>query len=380
MVAEEELTVEEKIFHNDCISCFNQQLYSDIFTEENLHGRKKCITLAGKKYYGFFFEKGINQYFVLDIHAESMPFKIKKFIERDYKNDVFRFATDVQPVSIPASKNLTFRQLIDTAPNFTHTSPKHFQIYKILAYALAIDRVNCRVSSEAGFGKDSVVNIIAQLVDSTVNLYGATMAKLEYVLRNKLIILNELANLKKEEKIQMQEFFLAVGAYFNTYTKRSRKTDLTQEQYDISKLSLVLFYNLPSYYTSKGQEYFEQMFTGAVVNRFIPFVFDGRLTTRFDRIIDVAGVVKENEKVYKDVIATIKYYQQNPVTAIKYKVNRELIKFPKNLMRYDRSFNVFLKYIGEYCNSQEEFDDLSRELFLCYKRYEELIKEGTTIK
>ena len=39
-------------------------------------------------------------------------------------------------------------------------------------------------------------------------------------------------------------------------------------------------------------------------------------------------------------------------------------------------FNVILKYISEYSDNQAEFDDLSRELYKCYKKYERLtIKE-----
>ncbi len=371
---------DEFMFHNDCITYFNNQLYSDIFTDENLVSKKKCITINGEKFYGFFMEKGIKQYFALDEHVEQLPFKVTETIEKDYKNDVFNFIIGITSIKIPAEKKMSFRELVDIMPQFSHTKPLHFLLYKIIALAAFIDRVNYRVSTDAGFGKDSVMNIIGHLVDSMANLYGATMAKLEYVLRNKLIILNELGNLKKDEKIQMQEFLLATGAYFNTYTKRSRKTNTTQEQYDISKLSLVLFYNLPSYYTGKAQEYFDQMFTKAVTNRFIPFVFEGRLTTRFDKVIDVERIVNLKADTYKDVIATINYFRENPLTSIKYEVDRNIIKFPKSLMRYDRSFNVLLKYIAEYSLNQEEFDRLSKELYGCYKKYDKLLEEDFPIQ
>ena len=371
---------DEFMFHNDCITYFNNQLYSDIFTDENLVSKKKCITINGDKFYGFFMEKGIKQYFALDEHIEQLPFKVTETIEKDYKNDVFNFIIGITSIMIPAKKKMGFRELVDMMPRFSHTNPLHFLLYKIIALAAFIDRVNYRVSTDAGFGKDSVMNIISHLVDSMANLYGATMAKLEYVLRNKLIILNELGNLKKDEKIQMQEFLLATGAYFNTYTKRSRKTNTTQEQYDISKLSLVLFYNLPSYYTGKAQEYFDQMFTRAVTNRFIPFVFEGRLTTRFDKVIDVERIVNLKADTYKDVIATINYFRENPLTSIKYEVDRNIIKFPKSLMRYDRSFNVLLKYVAEYSLNQEEFDMLSKELYSCYKKYNKLLEEDFHIQ
>jgi hypothetical protein len=42
-------------------------------------------------------------------------------------------------------------------------------------------------------------------------------------------------------------------------------------------------------------------------------------------------------------------------------------------MRYDRTFNVLLKYLSEYCLDQNEFDDLSKALYAKYKKYETLV-------
>ena len=264
-------------------------------------------------------------------------------------------------------------------PMFRHTNPLHFKLFKILAIAAYCDRINARASTEPGFGKDSVVNIIAQLVNSTKNIYGATFAKLEYCLTNKLLILNELGNLKQDDKHNMSEFLLATGGYFNDYTKRSRKTESTQENYNISKLSLLVFYNLPEYYLNKSQEYFDQMFTKQVINRFIPFVFDGVLTTDFGQIFDIDKVMKEHEQDYKDIIATLNYFRQNPIKNIKYQTDKSLT-FSDSLKRYERTFFVILKWVSEYCETQAEYDDLSRELFKCYKRYDRLLIKDKEMK
>lgn len=362
----------EWVFHNDCIKKFNNKLYDSIFTKENIISKKKCISLDGQKFYGYFMEKGHESFFLLDTHFNDLPCKIIEATEVDYRGDVFKLILRVSSITIPSEQKLTFRELVDVMPAFQHSNPKHFLLYKILAITSYVDRVNARISTDAGFGKDSVVNIISHLVDSTVNIYGATFAKLEYSLINKLIILNELGNLKAEEKISMQEFLLAVGAYFNTYTKRTRKTSTTQEEYDVSKLSLLIFYNLPEYYLGKAQEYFDQIFTKAVINRFIPFVFEGRLTTQFEKMIDTDKTMEENEDVYKDVIASLHYYRETPVKDIKYEVDKSL-KFSTQLKRYERSLNIILKWVAEYAETQEEFNDLSKELFKCYKKYETLL-------
>jgi len=371
--------------HNDCLQKFNNDLYADIFTTENITSKKKCITYGAEKekYYGYFLEKGKEQYFALAEHIEQLPFKALKTIETDYRGEVFSIILRINPITIPAKKDMSFRNLIDSLPAFQHTHPLHFTLYKLVAATAYMDRINARVSTDAGFGKDSVANIIAQLVDSTVNLYGATFAKLEYVLTNKQIILNELGNLKGDDKINMQEFLLATGAYFNSYTKRSRKTSTTQEHYDISNLSLMIFYNLPSYYIGKAQEYFDQMFTPAVVNRFIPFVFQGRISTSFEKLIDVNKIVEEGQQEYRNIIATLNYYRENRLSDIRFKIDESVITFDKTLMRYDRTFRTILKYVAEYANDQEEFDMMSKELYNCYKTYETLLvveKERSELK
>jgi len=367
------------IMHNDAIFEFNERLYNGVFSQENITSTKKCISIGDSTMYGYYLEKGKSHYFMDSEFINHMPFRIISKTETDYKGDVFEIITEIEPVTVPTEKRMSFRELVDLFPAFEHSNPRHFTLYKIIALAAYLDRVNYRVSTDAGFGKDSVAGIISGLVDSTANLYGATFAKLEYVLYNTYIILNELGNLKKDELINMQEFLLATGAYHNKYTKRTRRTKSTQEEYDISKTSIIVFYNLPSYYIGKAQEFFDQMFTSAVLERFIPFVFEGGLTARFDTVIDPGKVVEDNMDLYKDIIATIQHYKSNIVKEIKYEVNTDHIAFPKKLNRYDRSFNILLKYVSEYANSQEEFDVLSCELFDCYTKYEELLVKTRTL-
>ena len=366
------MTTEEMILHNDCLSLFNADLYSNIFTKENIISKKKNIPIEGEEFRGYFLEKGLKTYFVPDEHFENLPFKVIESKEFDYKTDVFTLVKKVTPITIPTERRMSFRELIGVISRFQHSNKTHQILFNICMVTAWCDRVNFRASTETGFGKDSSSDILAQLVNSTVNLYGKTFAKLEYSLTNKLIVLNELGNLKPDDKIDYQEFLLATGAYRNVYTKRSRKSLHTQEQYDVSKLSLVLFYNLPSYYTGRSQEYFEQMFPIQVANRFIPFVFEGRIISPFEKVMNFRSIVEENKQIYKDMIATLNYYRENNLSSIKYIVPKS-IHFGKDLMRYDRSFSVIGKYLAEYSESEEEFQVLATELFKCYTRYNSLI-------
>jgi len=348
-------------------------LMDNIFTLDNLVSKKKAIVIGGDKYYGYFLEKGKRMYFCPSTKFESLPFRITKSTEVDYKTDVFDIITQVEPVTIPSVKVMEYRDIIEWFTKTQHTNKLHQLIYSILVTAAWIDRFNCRVSTEAGFGKDSVVDIVGALVDTTCNVYGASFAKLEYNLKNQFIVLNEMGNLKADDKANMQEFLLATGAYRNIYTKRTRKSGGTQEQYDISKTSLMIIYNLPEYYRSKAQEYFDQMFTPAVINRFIPFVLEGQLTTKFQDLLDPIEILDKYEKTIRGIVATLQYYKDNKPSTIDYEIPK-IVKFNSKLERYERSFKVIMKYVSLYANTQEEFDKIVTELFKAYKKYEKLLE------
>ena len=359
--------------HNDVISEFNNRLTSNIFTLDNITTKKKAIKINDTKLYGYFLEKSKRMYFCPDELFEDLPFRIVKSTEVDYRSDVFEVITEAEPITIPSVKRMEYRELVDWFTKTQHTNKLHQKLYTIISTSAWIDRHNTRISTEAGFGKDSIVDLIGALVDTTCNIYGASFAKLEYNLKNEFIVLNEMGNLKAEDKSNMQEFLLATGAYRNIYTKRTRKSGGTQEQYDISKTSLMIIYNLPEYYRNKAQEYFDQMFTPAVINRFIPFVFEGRLTTKFQDLLDPIAILDEYEDTIKDIIATLQYYKYNKATTIDYEVP-SIVKFSTKLERYERSFNVIMKYVSLYAKSQEEFTNLVTELFKAYKKYDTLLE------
>lgn len=368
-------------FHNDSLQMFQEKVFEGILTEENIVGKKTTIKVNDEKYYGFFLEKGRHTYFIQDFedHKKSvldiLPIQVVDKVETDYNKKVFFFITRYNSVKIPETKKLSFKQLIDSIANFEHTNPEHWLLYKIMVVSAWIDRVNYRVIAERGFGKDSVINNVKDLVGSTANIYGATYPKLEYSLKNKLLIFNEMGNLKQEDKHNMQQFLLAIGAFFNKYQKKSRATETTLEEYDISKQSLGIIYNPPMYYIEKGQEFFDTMFTSAVQNRFIPFYLEGRLDEKFDAQFDVPKVVEQNMQLYKDVISTLRYYRANNLTHEK--PIPVIVQFDDNTRRFERSFLKICDYLWEYCEYDErDYMPLAQSLYESYLRYDEVLKES----
>jgi len=372
--------INKNTFHNDSLQMFNERLYADILHLDNVVSKKTTIKYEEEKYYGYFVEKNRRLYFLQDTPGDDtdildlMPVKVKIKTETDFNKKVFFFVKKCVSVKIPCEKKMPFRQVIDTIANFKHTNPLHFKLYKIITATGYCSRINYRVIAERGFGKDCMINNTQDLMGGISNMYGASYAKLEYSLKFSYLIFNEMGNLKVEDKYNMQQFLLATGAYFNKYVKKTRATEDTQEEYDISKTSLGIIYNPPMYYAEKGQEFFDTMFTPAVQNRFIPFYLSGLLDEIFDAQFDTEKVVSENMGLYKDIISTLMYFRENQPKN-KYPMPDEII-FTEKTRRFERSFMKIAEYICEYSETEEEYYELIYELYKTYKDYEPIAKDA----
>lgn len=374
----ENKTIEKykNMMHIDVIKYFSNNLFEGILTEANIVSKKKAIKLKDDidtiKHYGYFMEKNKETYFLPSDYIKELPIKILNKKEVDYQTDVFYLIDEIETVKIPAKKILTFREMIDLIANFKHSNPMQFLLYKIIITTAIIDRINFRVISKKGFGKDSVVDIFQMLHPNIVNQYGASYAKMEFILRNKFILFNEIGNLKEDDKYNFQNFFLATGSFFPIYSKRTRKTLDVEDEFDISQLSVGIAYNTPDYYIEKGQEYFDMIFTSAVTDRFIPFLFEGVILTEFGEINE-KQLSTEYSNIYKSIISTLTWFKQNPIEN-KYKLP-ETTKFENERKRYKRTFKVIAKYISEYAENEQEYVELITELYKAYQTYINTIVE-----
>lgn len=354
-------------FHNDVLSRFNEILYKNIFTVSNIISKEQIYSFkdAGNKM-GFRLEKHTDRkvYFLGTKDIDKLPLKIMKTKKDSFRTDVLYRIKEAESVKIPSSRETSFRNVVDWMCNFDHDNPIHWKLYKIMTIASAVDRLNYRVIGDAGFGKDSVVDAISELINETANIYGATYAKLEYNLKNNFILFNEMGNLKKDDKFNMQTFLLDAGAYRNKYIKRSRRTKETQEEYDMVNTSICIVSNPYAYYRAKGQESFVDMFTKAVLKRFIPFRLQGILKHNFEKNFLVDNIVTKNKTFYKKIISTLNWYRENHNKVIA--VDWKYIPRTQFDTRYERSFGTICKYISLYAKDREEYKSLVQELLKCY--------------
>jgi len=359
-------------FHFDSLQKFNDILYNDILTignitsKEQIYSFKDAGTLTG-----FRLEKKNDRkiYFLKTDDINKLPLKVTKTKKDSFRTDVMYIIKEAKSVKIPDVKETSFRNVVDWLCNFKHSNPIHWKLYKIITIVGAIDRVNYRAIGDAGFGKDSVVDALTELINETANIYGATFAKLEYHLKNTFLFFNEMGNLNKDDKFNMQNFFLQSAAFRNKYIKKSRKSKGTREEYNLSKTSVGIASNPYLYYKQKGQETFIDMFQQAVIDRFIPFRFNGVLTHKFLPHFNTKNVVSKNQRFYKKIISTLNWYRNNTnkVEPIDWDYNPEF----KFKIRYDRTFNVIIKYISIYAENKEEYVKLVDELHKCCNQAKE---------
>ena len=359
-------------FHNSSLQEFNNLLYKDVLTNSNISSREQAYNFEklGRKL-GFKLEKHNDlktTYFLETEHINQLPIKIKETKKDIFRQDVYHVVTRVVSVKIPSSRETSFRNVVDWLCNFEHDHPLHWKLYKLLIIVATIDRTNFRVATEAGFGKDSVVNAVIELVNQTANIYGATFAKLEYYLLNNFLFFNELGGLKEGDKQNMQTFLLETGDFKNKYGKHSRKTTDTKEIYDISNTSVGIASNTNDYYISKSQQPFISMFTKAANNRFLPLKFEGVLTQDFSKDFNVHNTVTANKRFYQQLIGTINWYRQHhtQVQCVDWNYNPTR-DFGYGGLRRQQTYNTICKYISLYAHSRDEYKLLTDELYKCYK-------------
>ena len=117
----------------------------------------------------------------------------------------------------------------------------------------------------------------------------------------------------------MQEFLLAVGSYFNTYVKRTRKTNTNQEQYDISKLSLLINHGWSSPEQTLARGYGDCEDFAFLVDKILKKVMDSFRIVNGGLPDSLSTLFKGLRKWYKEHKYNEKY-QTNILTAIENRV------------------------------------------------------------
>ena len=367
--------MDRKMWYNEVRKSFKEDTYNDVLTKNHIQGSECAVKFDGVEYQGFKLKKDLFTYFIETHVAKDLPIKATDIETFSYRSDVFRFVKRYQSVRIKADQRMGFRRLVDEFNHFNHTSPDDWLLARIIAIGGYVTRLNVRLITEQGFGKDSLVNSIIESTDNGSNIYNVNIAKLEYELRNEYIVTNEISTTSKEVKQVLEQFFLEAGAFSNTYLARSRAVSGgagKKEIYDISKTSIIALQNTPQYYLENNKDLFEYIFTRAVYHRFLPLFFGGHVQESFHESYDARGVLDAGKSEMFDWLLTLYHYRENeevqPLNS-GYEFSEEELRFRINFERISR-------LIEWYCEGDSSLQKrLTDRLYESYQSYKKLLVE-----
>ena len=378
--------------HNTLLKKFNESIYSGFISTVHL---KEEVAVKKDMYWLAQYNK--KNYLITHDLVEKLPFRIDKSEPLMYRGKVYHQVTEVTPVEIQEKHSIEPYELLDWFI-LEHTNKEYYKQFMLLMLSAIIGRVNFRVATEAGFGKDSAAMMLGSLMNDVSVTNPRTTAAVEYRLLNKLVVLNEMSNLTSEQRHLLQELLLMIGDYKNTYEKSSRATASTLDTYDVSQLSLVIFHNMYWDYKLKKQEdrYFDNIFTQAVQDRFMPFAF-----THFDpeyhnsngvfhagnpckldmtqfRDRHDKGAYQLYEPEYKTIMREIKYLR-NHYPELLHNYSRDFVDNFKLSGRHIDSFDRILDFVDLFSRSKEEFERLATNLYHRHLDYFESLNRADEV-
>jgi len=367
--------------HYDVLSAFNEEYYKDLITKNNL-GEETIIKVNEEQKFVYPVKYKGKIYAIPSKVVEDgkLPIKIQKAIKVGYRTSVYHYVTEYASARIKDQKTMTYRQLINNLAKFEHSEPDDFLLYKIVATTLYLRKGFVRIVSPAAFGKNSIVGILKTLMTDVAIANPKSTAALEHKLINKMVVLDEMTNLEKTHRSSMQDALLMIADGSPSYEKSTRGSAKigTKDEYDISKLSVQIQYNIYQYYIDAGQgdKYFDNVFQYALKSRFLPLYFDGVLDSQqFVNISKPKAIAGELTEDIKKFIRALKYYQanfekeDNDFKLFKeYKISRE--------GRHEKTFHVICQGIRLYAKDEIEYNKLVERLYACNLKYVNMMNKS----
>jgi len=373
------------ILYYDCLAEFNRQYYKDLLLPAHLiSGQIKIGNLhypdgqvdEEANFWGYKLEKDNVKYLLpclddnnneIDIKT-ILPIVVTRTMKVASKNDVYLQIMDYDVASFKKEQTMTFKELFDKLSSHKHSHSKHQKLFWFIGITSMFDRVNFRVSTPAGFGKDSVVDILGNLIGGCCTIEHPTIAKLEYMTSKKWLAINEIVDLSSGDWRNIEQFLLATGAHKPVVTKHSRAYGGTEEMLDISDFSISVMYNDIDHYP-RVDKYFDFVSKKAVHDRLPAFRLYGKLEEDFNSAsnLNVANFVKQNMLEYKELIYNLLFYKENNHSNY---ITTKLMNIPH---RWMINIHRLLKVIGLYCDNQEEFDSWIDVINNCLLDYQAMV-------
>ena len=381
----------KNLWNYEVIQAFNELNYEGLLTKKDLSSNKEVVIKEALRFvendkgeiteellqinnYFYILQKNTDRFLLSSQQINKLPIQVKEKEKIAYNKEGFWLIHKFSPVGFTSQKCMSFRELIDNFAFFEHSDSAQFKLWKILVLSAYISRINVRISTEPAFGKDSIVRLLDDLMEHVGVVQKPTLAKLEYLTNNKLILVNEFVNLNNTELRDIEQYLLTIGDFSNKYQKRSRANAGFggTEEYDTSRLSVILTYNNKDCYP-EDIKYFDDAHSKQIRERFLPFKFSGKLLHAFTREITPSIMAKNNKDFYIAIARTIKYYSDdtNVRKELKEYTETELLKDFKD--RWKINFETIIKFINLYSSDEKEYKRMIGLLYNCHIDYLEMV-------
>lgn len=360
------------ILNYETLAQFKQARFgSNILTFDDLV-KERNFTYQNKEYHMWVARKDKKEYLIKNEDAQRLPLKVTKEEIINDGNNIWHFVKKSSHVGFSPHRHYSFRQLVDALAEPQHSNRQHQKLSWLIALASQLQRVNVRKCSNIEFGKDSTYVTLAYLTNQ-VGVFNKprTMAKLEYGLMFRTLMVNELVPNKEEERHSMNDFLLNIGGLSPSYAKTSRVSAGTKENYDISKFSLVVCYNTLQEISERDkQNYFDFVFGSNVLSRFMPFKFSGKLSQ--EQFRNSAAYTEDVDKELLKIARTIEWYKQNFKQEIKpFGLNLKALNLGSE--RQETTFMRIAEIISLYADTEAEWQEFVKVLLECYYSYHRMV-------
>lgn len=381
------------LLHYSCLAEWNRYYRKDLLGTEHLESGQRHYTKFTRpdgreenvSFLGYLLEKDGIKYLIDFGDAKPkdvLPILVTDTEKVSFRNVVYERVKQggYKVARFRSEKRLSPKQLVQSLCVLSHSNPRHQTLLVLMALSQYWGRANYRVCSNPGSGKDSSVQLLANLVGGCLSVTNPTLAKLEKKTDVSWLVINEMMRLGKAEWKLIEQFLLAAGDFKPGMEKHSLGYKGGKDSFDISNLSLSIFYNDVDNYPE--DEFFDDRAHGAVKDRFPAFRVYGRYTERFDKIHgeSVPSLVLENEDSYKDLIYSIIYYRDS--------MEEELHRYDTSLMdsllnqlyqgkvsqRHRQNIGMLLKAVDLYCESQDEFNGWITVIAESLRDYKDMLR------
>ena len=368
--------MKKELYHYDNITAFNKQRYDHILNANNVSGDEIAIKDKDTEEEEFFYplKKNKINYLLPSQYIDELPLKIINDYKSSWRSKAYKMITSIKSIKIIGKKTMSYKQMIDNFIPYAHIVPEEFKVWKIICNVAYMSRINIRAISYPGWLKDSPLVILAMLRGDVTTLNKPTFAKLKYVLagNNKILGMNEVQNIKSEEKYPLAKYYEDVGDFKPKFVSDSRATGHTREECSIINHSSMTFYNFPKKDT---ETLFDDVFDPKILSRIFPILLSGGNHDE-TACLETFGLINSEftEEDYDEMTAYLKnhvYYEENYKELLKAKAWNNPHSFRNT--RWQRNYDTICQGLKLYSDDEREFIRLERVFYSMHRNYMDYI-------